>query len=72
MNHKRKIALICSLTERLFEVIDEGTEMFMEERPHLWERAGITEARKNLAQGKLENDKLKQTILNELERLSKL
>lgn len=64
----RKWKIIFGLTEAWGKLVDEHVEMFFEERPWLWEMAGITEARPNLKEKMRENEKQQKITIDEIQK----
>ena len=62
--HKKKLI---GLIDRLLEELKDGTEIFFEQRPHLWEGSGITKARENLSDAQKQNKKAVKKLCQEIE-----
>ena len=65
----RQFYLLLRLTDKLSENLDEHTEIFIEERPWLWQKAGIDNKRKNLGESKKENKVNIEALLYQIQNV---
>jgi hypothetical protein len=67
---QRKANLLYNLVQQYSKLVDDGIEMSLEQRPHLWERMGIVKARENLESEIKENERKKQIMLEKMKKLN--